>query len=61
MMDEINLRDYFASQALIGLIFGRKSIDNEIIRIAYKVADCMMVEREFKKIEPRGVNGGVDE
>jgi hypothetical protein len=58
---KMDIRDYFASQALIGLIFGRKSINDEIIRIAYKVADAMLVEREYKRIEPRGINGGVDE
>lgn len=58
---KMDIRDFFASQALIGLIFGRKSINDEIIRIAYKVADAMLVEREYKRIEPRGINGGVDE
>ena len=57
----MDLRDYFASQALIGIIFGRKTITKEVIELSYKVADAMMVEREFKKIEPRGIYGGVDE
>lgn len=57
----LELRDYFASQALIGIIFGRKTITKEVIEMSYKVADAMLVEREFKKIEPRGINGGVDE
>ena len=57
----MDLRDYFASQALIGIIFGRKTITKEVIEMSYKVADAMLVEREFKKIEPRGINGGVDE
>jgi len=57
----LELRDYFASQAIIGIIFGRKTITKEMIEMSYKVADSMLVEREFKKIEPRGINGGVDE
>ena len=57
----MDLRDYFASQALIGIIFGRKTITKEVIELSYKVADAMLVEREFKKIEPRGMHGGVDE
>ena len=40
----LDLRDYFASQALIGIIFGRKTITKEVIEMSYKVADAMLAQ-----------------
>jgi hypothetical protein len=59
-------RDYFAGQALAPIVahalekFGKVNVQD--IKIAYQIADAMMVEKEFKSIEPtRGIFNGVDE
>jgi hypothetical protein len=46
-IDNITLRDYFAAQAIIGLL--RRSHPNvyELARDAYKMADVMLEEREL--------------
>jgi hypothetical protein len=47
----MTLRDYFAGQALIGLISAKDGIGEDlwmdtISKRAYKLADCMIAERE---------------
>ena len=42
------LRDYFAGQALVGLIANPNMTDKELARYAYAAADAMLTQRERK-------------
>lgn len=53
-IDGMSLRDYFAGQALVGLIMADSDqlMDNEMLAVhSYKAADAMMKEREKKEEE----------
>ena len=64
LIDKLTLRDYFAARAMEGMIMNTKcdlDIIYEMPKICYRIADAMLVEKEFKSLEERGINGGVDE
>jgi hypothetical protein len=42
----ITIRDYFAAQAMQGLVSKYGSTDLNISRIAYQIADAMLEQRE---------------
>ena len=46
-IDNITLRDYFAAQAVIGLLHQSHPDVYDLARNAYKLADVMLEEREF--------------
>ncbi len=45
-IDNITLRDYFAAQAVIGLLDESHPNVYQLARDAYKIADAMLEERE---------------
>jgi hypothetical protein len=45
-IDNITLRDYFAAQAVIGLLHQSNPNVYDLARDAYKLADAMLDERE---------------
>jgi len=45
-IDNITLRDYFAAQAVIGLLTESHPNVYQLARDAYKIADAMLEERE---------------
>jgi hypothetical protein len=45
-IDNITLRDYFAAQAVIGLLNDSHPNVYQLARDAYKLADAMLEERE---------------
>jgi hypothetical protein len=45
-IDNITLRDYFAAQAVIGLLVESHPNVYQLARDAYKIADAMLEERE---------------
>jgi hypothetical protein len=45
-IDNITLRDYFAAQAVIGLLTESNPNVYQLARDAYKIADAMLEERE---------------
>jgi hypothetical protein len=45
-IDHITLRDYFAAQAVIGLLHQSQPNVYDLARDAYKLADAMLDERE---------------
>lgn len=46
----LSIRDYFAGQALVGLLAGQRAGTNEMFsRDAYRIADAMLAEREKAK------------
>ena len=45
-IDNITLRDYFAAQAIIGLLTESHPNVYQLARDAYKIADAMLEERE---------------
>ena len=45
-IDNITLRDYFAAQAVIGLLNESHPNVYQLARDAYKIADAMLEERE---------------
>jgi hypothetical protein len=46
-IDHITLRDYFAAQAIIGLLNQSHPNVYDLARDAYKLADVMLEEREL--------------
>lgn len=54
MLPGISLRDYFAGQALNGLLADWKGTFpwDKAAKYAYEHADAMLVEREKKMVEP---------
>jgi len=46
-IDNITLRDYFAAQAIIGLLHRSHPDVYDLARNAYKLADVMLEEREL--------------
>jgi hypothetical protein len=46
-IDNITLRDYFAAQAIIGLLYQSQPNVYDLARDAYKLADVMLEEREL--------------
>lgn len=45
-IDNITLRDYFAAQAVIGLLNDNHPNVYQLVRDAYKLADVMLEERQ---------------
>lgn len=52
LMDGMTLRDWFAGQALVGLLAGAggKGVDTVFAHEAYLVADAMLKQRETSDV-----------
>lgn len=44
--DGMSLRDYFAGQALAGILAGKRNYEIGVVRAAYQFADVMLEERK---------------
>lgn len=54
MEEGMTLRDYFAAQALTGLITGAVFDEDRIARLAYQMADAMLEVRGRENENPDG-------
>ena len=51
--EDMSLRDYFAGQALAGLLAQIPGDSRNVaVGLAYRLADKMLVERERKEVQP---------
>jgi hypothetical protein len=47
----ISLRDYFAAQAMLGLVGDHNMATDKLVRYSYQVADAMLKERDNNQPE----------